>query len=270
MSTKSLLAVAAAVAVLGLATYKFDVVARLTGGGAAPEVQGGQTGLKLAVQPPPPAPSRPTSPVAAPAAPPVQQAFVANVAVLPGREPANSDQPARKELPPQIVLSEVLGPNNSYRDDVFGISATFPEGWVARHAARWGDGNRQNTVSLDPGLPFTPSMYYKRYQPAEAERRHTSAEAYFREEAAKKEASRLPGSPDYRNVPESFEFGEINGAPAMSYFATFTQGDKIMTEYFVRVAGQQSYVMFFTTGELESVRPAMPKIQQMAKSVRIP
>jgi hypothetical protein len=95
-------------------------------------------------------------------------------------------------------------------------------------------------------------------------------EAYFRDFAVKKEELRMADVPDYRNVPESFQFGETDGAPAMSYFATFMDGDKVMTEYFVRILGRSSYVMFFTTGELEAVRPAMPKIQQMAKSVRLP
>lgn len=45
---------------------------------------------------------------------------------------------------------------------------------------------------------------------------------------------------------------------------------KVMTEYFVRIRGPKGYVRFFTSGELEAVRPAMPKIQQMAKSVRLP
>ena len=43
-----------------------------------------------------------------------------------------------------------------------------------------------------------------------------------------------------------------------------------MTEYFVRVLGGQGYVMFFSQGTFEDVKAAMPQINAMAKSVRLP
>lgn len=271
MSIRSVITVALVVGAIGLATYTFSHVSRPIGESAPAAGKGGTAAPARSAQAITPDSGAKPAPIPAviPAVPPPVEPASAKSGVLTLREPPAGDLASRPR-PPQIVLSEVLGPNNSYRDDVFGISATFPEGWTVRGAHRWGDYMHQNTVYLDAGTAITPSMYYKRYQPAEAALRDSSVEAYFRDVAAKKEATRVEAAPDYRNVPESFEFGEINGAPAMSYFATFTQGNKIMTEYFVRVAGPQSYVMFFTSGELEAVRPAMPKIQQMAKSVRIP
>jgi hypothetical protein len=89
-------------------------------------------------------------------------------------------------------------------------------------------------------------------------------------QAQEKEASRVPARPDYKNVPESFSYYNINGSPALSYFATFTQGDQVMTEYFVRVLGPKGYTMFFTTGRLEDVKAIMPQVKQMAGSLKGP
>ena len=98
-----------------------------------------------------------------------------------------------------------------------------------------------------------------------------ATEAYFRDIAQKKEDSRIAsGRSDYKNVPESFAFTEIDGHPSLSYFATFTAGDQVMTEYFVRILGEKGYVMFFTSGKLEDVRAIMPQVKQMAASVKPP
>ena len=115
-------------------------------------------------------------------------------------------------------------------------------------------------------------MYYKLFQPDEAALRDQSPEAYLRKAAADKEAlhNSSPGFAEYRNVPESFEFTQINGNPGMSYFATFLRGDQVMTEYFVRQLGSKGFVMFFTAGPLEEVRPLMPLVRRMAESVRLP
>jgi RNA polymerase sigma factor (sigma-70 family) len=65
--------------------------------------------------------------------------------------------PVALGLPPPIELSEVLGPNNSYRDDVFGISGTFPQGWSVREARRWGEQKHKNTVELERGRGYRPA-----------------------------------------------------------------------------------------------------------------
>jgi hypothetical protein len=114
-------------------------------------------------------------------------------------------------------------------------------------------------------------MYYKLFQPDEATLRDKSVVDFLRMVAADKEASRVgPAFRDYRNVPESFEFTQIDGNPCMNYFATFLRGDQVMTEYFVRLLGREGYVTFFTIGPLEEVRPMMQQVKAMAQSVRLP
>lgn len=205
------------------------------------------------------------SPKAAPALPPppswqVQSSFV---------EPTKpSALPAA--LPP-IALTDVLGPNNLYHDDAFGVSATYPEGWTVGGAGRWGANNSENTVSLVPDTPTTarPSMYYQLYPNGYPE--VEGSEAYFRRVAQNKENQRVAGGvTDYKNLPGSFEFTEINGNPAVSYFAAFNRGDEVQTEYFVRILGKKGYVMFFVPGRMEDVQAIMPQLRQMASTVKVP
>lgn len=112
-------------------------------------------------------------------------------------------------------------------------------------------------------------MYYQMYSDRVPDL--SASEAYLRQIAQSKEDSRSGnGTSDYKNVPSSFEFKQIDGRPALSYFAVFTTGNQVMTEYFTRILGQKGYVMFFTTGRLEDVQAIKPQIDQMASTVQVP
>jgi hypothetical protein len=172
---------------------------------------------------------------------------------------------------PQINLTDVLGPNNFYHDDVFGVSATYPDGWSITGANRWGVNNSENTVPLRPDVASTarPSMYYQKYPNGYPELE--GVEAYAQRVAQNKENQRITGGlTDYKNVPASFKIEQLDGRSIVSYFAAYTQGDDVRTEYFVRVLGKQGYVMFFVPGKMEDVQAMMPKIDQMAKTVKVP
>lgn len=170
---------------------------------------------------------------------------------------------------PQINLAEVLAPNNVYYDGVTGVTMTYPEGWRVHQAMRWGDRNRENTVHFATGTRVQASMYYNMY--ADGAPPPVSSEQFFRTSAEKKEIQRVQaGRTDYKNVPESFVFREIDGRPSMSYFATYTQGDEVKAEYFMRIAGQRGYVMFFVNGSFEALKAQIPTIHQMGTTVRVP
>ena len=217
-----------------------------------------------------PAPLTPSvNPAPPPVAVPVPAPATAPTAASPLVEVAKAT--VLSTAAPEIVLENVLGPNNLYPDDLLGVSATLPDGWTVRGAGRWGENNRENTVSLSPETETTarPSMYYQMYPKEVPE--PGQAEAYLRNIAEWKENSRISaGLADYKNVPESFAFTDINGNPSLSYFATFTRGNEVMTEYFVRILGKKGYVMFFTQGRLEDVKAIMPPLQKMAGSVKVP
>ena len=178
---------------------------------------------------------------------------------------------------PQMSLSEVLQPNSLFSDAVFGVAVTYPVGWSVQGARRWDDNNHENTVLFAP--PATshavPSMYYKLYTvgapPPDGPPALDATEAFFRATAQTKEKLRTSnGLTDYKNVPESFEFTQIGGHPAMTYFAAFTQGNQVMTEHFIRILGQKGFVMFFTSGTLDDVKALMPQLHQMAATVQVP
>jgi hypothetical protein len=226
----------------------------------------------VAVVPPVPPTPPPASVTPAAAPVPVPAAPKATVAA-PVLVPVAAAPAPNPNTPIKIDLAQALGPDNHYHDDAVGLSATLPEGWTVRDAIRWGEGHLQNTVFLKPAevSSATPSMYYKPYTAEEAASiTGTGAQALLREQAQKKEASRVMGVPDYQNVPESFLFFDVNGSPAMTYFATFTRGDQVMTEHFIRILGPKGYVMFFTTGKFEDVKAVMPQLKQAASTVKGP
>lgn len=172
---------------------------------------------------------------------------------------------------PPMSLPEVLRPNNRFHDAVFGVSATYPEGWSVRRVLRWGRNHAENTVFFAPpeGSAAIPSMYYQMYPDGAPDFRN--AEAVLREMAQKKEASRLErGLNDYQNDPGSFVFREIDGHPSLSYFATFTRGDQVHAEYFMRILGEKGYVMFFMRGPAIDVQVLIPSVHQMGATVSPP
>lgn len=173
----------------------------------------------------------------------------------------------------KIDLTQALKPDNRFTDPAMGMSVTLPTGWTIRDAARWGEGQRENTLQLQPARASSaiPSAYYTRYSADEAQAYATvGAEAVLREGALKKEAARRQQMPDYRNEPESFLFFMVNGRPTMAYLATFTSENQLMTEHFVRILGTQGYVMFFTKGKIADVKAILPELMQAVSTVQWP
>jgi hypothetical protein len=172
-----------------------------------------------------------------------------------------------------VPMEQVLGPNNSFNDALYGVSVSYPQGWVVRDAQRWGKNNEQNTVFFAPPPPSQarPSMYYQMFSPSMLKPEPGKIEPYLRDIAVSKERSRIGGGlSDYKNVPESFAFKQIAGRPAASYFAVFSLGSQIMKEYFIRIVGEKGYVMFFVQGPAEDVDAIRVAVDQMAETVKVP
>jgi hypothetical protein len=170
----------------------------------------------------------------------------------------------------QVALTDVLGPDNLFHDAVFGVSLKYPAGWEVMRGLRWGDQGAQNTFWLKPLWPSeaTPAIYYQQFP--DTEPRPINYDGWFREGARLKEASRAQGAHDYRNVPESFVIKTVAGHPTCRYLARYTTAGRPMAEYIVRVAGEKTYVMFFTMGPVEDVEAARADIDRMAASVQVP
>jgi hypothetical protein len=171
-----------------------------------------------------------------------------------------------------IPLDQVLQPNRGYRDAKFGLTLTYPEGWTVHEAIRWGVNGGENTVFFKPAenSQMASSVYYRSYADGPQFDR-TNPEATLRDMARQKQESRSGnGTNDYKNDPESFVFRTIDGHPSLSYFATYTQGDQIHAEYFLRVLGEKGYVMSFTRGPVKEVQAAIPAVFQMGGTIKPP
>lgn len=170
----------------------------------------------------------------------------------------------------EVDLKRIVGPNNSFKDDVFGVSLTYPAGWDVVAGMRWGPDNRENTFRFRPIWPAeaSPSLYYQAFRPDNP--RPADVNAWLREAAAKKEASRVSPISSYRNDPQTMRFTTIGGRPALSYIATFQSGSQQMAEYNLRIVGEKAYVMFFTLGPINDVLSIRDDIDKMAATVQVP
>ena len=154
-----------------------------------------------------------------------------------------------------VLLKDVLGSNNTFKDPVMSVSLTYPAGWQVISGFRWPS-------------EASPSMYYQGFRPDSP--RPADVNAWLLEAARKKEASRQGAGNDYRNDPATLMLRNFGDRRGMSYVATFTSGGRPMAEYNVRVVGEKAYVMFFTFGPLEDVLNVRREIDQMAETVSVP
>jgi hypothetical protein len=170
----------------------------------------------------------------------------------------------------EVPLKDVKGANNSFHDRVYGVSLTYPAGWELVRGFRWGENYEQTTFGLRRLRPsvVSTSLFYQQFTPDSP--RPAEIKTWFHDAFRKKEASRQKQVRAYRNVPESLTFETTTtGFPKSSYLATFTAGSGTMAEYYVRVAGHESYVMFITQGSLEDIDAIRTEIDRMADTVRV-
>jgi hypothetical protein len=94
---------------------------------------------------------------------------------------------------------------------------------------------------------------------------------WFDSLAQRKEMDRRKDLPNYRNDPTSFSYGTTAaGLPKCSYYATFTSPSGPALEYYLRVAGTESYAMFIFGGSPEEIESVRKDIDRMADTVQLP
>ncbi len=144
-------------------------------------------------------------------------------------------------------LDSFSGKSGAIRDTLRGVSVTAPAGWSVRDAKRWGT-NESTIWFVAPNTSsVSPSLYYRTYDEAPA--MPAGAEAYLKAEAQAKAKARTEGGlTDYKIRPNTFLFRTINGYPALSFTADFTQGSEKRAEYQTRVLGAKSKSLFFMMG----------------------
>ncbi|MES2692373.1 MAG: hypothetical protein V4773_02795, partial [Verrucomicrobiota bacterium] len=171
----------------------------------------------------------------------------------------------------EVPLSRVQGPNNAFLDPEYGVSLTYPEGWELNRGFRWGPNHEQTTFGIRrtrrPAIGT--SLFYQKFSADSP--RPSDIKAWFRDSFTKKEAAKKSEKKDYQNLPASLVFGTTStGLPRFSYVAMFNEGSRTLVEYYVRIAGKESYVMFITQGTPEDLDAIRAEIDAMADTVRVP
>jgi hypothetical protein len=170
-----------------------------------------------------------------------------------------------------IPLRKIQAPNNTINDREYGVSMTYPAGWSVAGARRWGQNNEKTSIGLRRTQPAVArvGLFYQKFGP-EGER-PPEIKDWFRSSFQEKQAAKQNELPNYQNDPGSLTYGTTaGGLPKCSYTATFTRGSRRLVEYYVRVAGEKTYVMFLTEGTRSEIEAMRADIDQMADTLRLP
>jgi hypothetical protein len=169
-----------------------------------------------------------------------------------------------------IPLRKLKAPNNAISDGEYGISMTYPAGWNVTRGFRWGQNNEKTTIVLERSRPAAMvSLFYQKFG-GEAQR-PPQIKDWFRSSFHEKQAAKQRELANYQNDPGSMTYGTTaGGLPMCSYLATFTKDSRRLVEYYVRVAGEKTYVMFLTQGTRSEIEAMRADIDQMADTLRLP
>ena len=170
-----------------------------------------------------------------------------------------------------IPLKKLKAPNNAVSDAEYGVSLTYPSGWNVVRAFRWGDSNEKTTIGLQRtrSTVANVSLFYQKF--GREAQRPPEIKDWFRSSFHEKQAAKQKELSNYQNDPGSLTYGTTaGGLPKCSYTATFTRGSARLVEYYVRVAGEKTYVMFLTQGTRSEIEAMRADIDQMADTLRLP
>jgi hypothetical protein len=178
--------------------------------------------------------------------------------------------PATADAQTNIPLTKIKAPNNAISDAAYGVSLTYPSGWNVVGAFRWGDNNEKTTIGLRRTRPAANvSVFYQKFGAEGA--RPPEIKDWFRSSFHEKQAAKQQELANYQNDPGSLIYGTTtSGLPKCSYTATFTRGSARLVEYYVRVAGEKTYVMFLTQGTRSEIEAMRADIDQMADTLQLP
>ena len=172
---------------------------------------------------------------------------------------------------PTMPLNEVLGPDNSFNDTVYGVAFTYPAGWRVRSGERWNwEDERENSLMLSPPsrLHAITAVYYQLFSENVPGPESEGIETFLRKIAERKaEAQAAAGLKDYKNLPDSFVFSETGGRATLKNSASYIEKRKPSTEYFVRIFGARGYVIFCVQGPVPDVKAVVADVDRMAASV---
>jgi hypothetical protein len=185
-------------------------------------------------------------------------------------EETPTQEPAAPPQPQMTSFQPIIGPDNAFNDQEFGVSFRLPAGWAILDAKRWGD--HETTVffsALQLSAPG-PRLYYKIYQsplgvqPGEID-------SWLRTCAQMKAKQRIKeGLGDYMICPGSFVSREIGGCAALSWKADYTKDREKWAEYLTCVFSENGTALFFLNAPLDDIASAIHQFETMVATIKMP
>ena len=168
---------------------------------------------------------------------------------------------AARANPKERILSKAG--DGVMRDVTSGVALRLPAGWAEASGGRWGD--RETTLVLDGPAGAHVSLYY-RVAEARTEQQVTASLAKY---VAQKTAQRkLEGLADYAvREPKRHT---VNGYPALSWTADFTERGAKMAEVVTYVESPTATGLFFARGAAGEAEGKRAQIDGLAEGVRLP
>jgi len=169
------------------------------------------------------------------------------------------------------ITFKAAAPNASgaiaYSDPDHPISVTLPKDWKITRAFRWGD-NETTAVLAAPEQAEAGSLYFKmRVNPAKSEE---ETRKLLLDAPEAKVAQRTPGIPDYRIRPSSVEPRTVNGRPALSCVAEFTQNGERMIEYLTWISSDQATALFFARVPDAGLAALRGRLDPVIETLKLP
>lgn len=167
-----------------------------------------------------------------------------------------------------VSTAKFAGPDGAVHDAEFGVAFTRPAGWdLTPMAPRFGDqhGNIILKSKDQPAalLGAAYQGYYEPFAPAEG------FVHWLESDADRRVKNPGPDISDYVLRPGSLKPLTIDGHPALSWSADFTQGAKPWREWHTQIVSAETRVLFFARLPAEQADPFTPEFEKMAASLRI-
>jgi hypothetical protein len=156
----------------------------------------------------------------------------------------------------------------NFFDPLYRVSGAVPDGWVLRDTSRWG--TQETTLFFkDTAHPEgNPSIYYRMFD-TPMTLAPGKIDAWLREQAVNKAASRVGGLPDYANEP-AMTSRSIGGRPALTWTANFTRNGVPWGEYMTRIYSPNGTVLFFMMAPKADLPAMIPKYETIIRSTVMP
>lgn len=167
-----------------------------------------------------------------------------------------------------VSLSQLTGPDRAVRDADYGVTLTCPPGWELVDGMRWGELESTLYLEVKEHREVFVGVYYQAYyEPFTPE---IGFETWLTTQAARKAVlrARNDGHQNYANRASSFVHRTINGSPALTYIADYSNA-KAWCELLTHIASPTGHVLFFVKVPAEKVVAITPAYEALVTSARL-